>query len=723
MTQRILFLLVVGLWVSYVVSGQQPPDVQHYLAASEQDRFHGWPANNGAWQWGNEILVGFTQGDFEPQDGHNISGIQQSKFARSLDGGETWQTFDPENFLDGDDIQWLPKGKTKLDTPMDFANEGFAMRVFATGYHGNNDPEGGFYYSYDRGATWKGPHFLGEVNQLPELKGKQLTPRTDYVVTGPQSCFIFISVNGDVTSRIGCIGTEDGGLTFNFISWVTPEAPEYRAIMPQTIRLSNGDYLLAFRKIFADKSVMESTIDAYISKDQCKTWNFLSTVKEIKNNSNPPTIAELDDGRICCVYGDRDARIIAGKYSNDKGKTWGPEFAIRDGYLSKDDWADMGYPRMVRRPDGKLVVMYYWASDERPQHHIACSIWQPPAADTPLKQDLFYQGMNGVPVYRIPALAVTKSGTVIAVCDARADTGQDLPNDIDLVMRRSLDNGATWSAPQVIADFGKEGCGDSALLLDRTNGRLWCFFTHGPEGVGVSTSQPGVEGNTFQLCLIYSVDEGVTWTPPRNITADVKPPEWDAAWSSPGRGYQDKEGRLYFPLSRKSGEVLHSHFIFSDDHGKTWHMGGPAGEGTEEWMLVQRSDGSLLANMRSRAGVNLRAVTTSSDRGATWQKVEHHPELIEPVCQACMMWHEEASGQNLLFSNPADRERQRLTVKLSRDEGTSWPIAKVLHDGPAAYSCMATLADGQVGILYECGEDTPYRRITFAKFPLDWLTR
>jgi hypothetical protein len=124
-----------------------PADLTHHIAAIEQDKFHGWPANNGAWQWGDEILVGFTQGDYVTGESHNITGIQRSKFARSLDGGETWTMFDPENFLDSDHIDWHPTGKKRLETPLDFTHHGFAMRVFATGYHGNDDPKGGFYYT------------------------------------------------------------------------------------------------------------------------------------------------------------------------------------------------------------------------------------------------------------------------------------------------------------------------------------------------------------------------------------------------------------------------------------------------------------------------------------------------------------------------------------------------------------------------------------------------
>lgn len=358
-------------------SAQQLPNVQHFIAAIEPGKFHGWPANNGAWQWGDEILVGFTQGEFDHSDGHNLKGIQHSEFARSLDGGETWTMFDPDNFLDDDNIKWLPAGKTVLTRPMDFNHDGFALRIFAAGYHGNDDPEGGFYYSYDRGATWNGPHSFGDLNDTYWLNGMEMNPRTNYIITGPRSCYIFITARTDRFSRVACIKTENGSLDFEFVSWVTPKSNDYTAIMPQTIRRSNGDYILAFRKIFRVESEFESAIDVYISEDRCESWRFLSTVKKIKDNSNPPSIVDLADGRLCCVYGDRDEKRMAGKYSSDGGRTWGEEFIIRDNYRSVDDWADMGYPRMVMRADGKLAVMYYWAIARHPEQFIACSVWRP----------------------------------------------------------------------------------------------------------------------------------------------------------------------------------------------------------------------------------------------------------------------------------------------------------------------------------------------------------
>ena len=535
--------------------------------------------------------------------------------------------------------------------------------------------------------------------------------------------FLFISVNEYTTepsSRLACVKTEDGGLSFDFVTWITPLTPEFRSVMPQTIRLSNGDYLLTCRKIF-NTEFHVGLVDAYVSKDNCETWAYLSRIKEIRTHSNPPALVQLDDGRLVCLYGDRDTKRIAGKYSADNGATWSSEFIVRDGFRSVDEWADLGYPRLVQRPDGKLVAMYYWATAEHPQQFIGASIWDPNVAPAPRHQVLFHSGMNGVPNYRIPALAATNNDVVIAVADARYDRGQDLPNNIDLVMRRSFDSGNTWTDSEVISDFGEQGAGDAALLVDRDTGRVWCFLTYAPDGVGVKTSRPGIDGDTFQLYLMFSDDDGASWSKPKNINREVKDPAWDAVWSSPGNGYQDDAGRLYFPLSRRSGDTFYSHFIYSDDHGESWRMGGPAGERSEEWMLVEKRDGTLLANMRNHYEKNRRATAFSQDRGVSWKGYQHHPDLISPVCQSAMRWYDPVEKAYLLFSNPAATERRRLTVRVSEDEGSTWPHSKVLFDGPAAYSSMTLLPDGSIGILYERGEDNPYQTVVFTKMSLEWL--
>lgn len=377
--KQIFFMVLVIIQNLVFLSAQQPQNIRHTIAAIEQNKFLGWPANNGVWQWGDEILVGFTRGDFALNDGHNIAGHQQSLFSRSLDGGETWSMLDPENFLDSDNEKWLPTGKKYLESPLNFNNKGFAMRIFSTGYHGNDDPGGGFYYSYDRGSTWNGPYYLGDINNHKELKGKAITARTDYIVTGKKELFIFISSSDGEANRLACIKTEDGGMSFEFVSWITPAEKSVNTIMSSTVQLSKNKFVLSCRKIFPElKNTKGNRIETYISEDGCRTWKSLSMVKLFESSSNPPALLNLKDGRLLCIYGDRHNSRMSGKYSRDDGKTWGDEFIIRDNFKDMDsDW-DFGYPRLVQLKNGKLVAIYYWASPEHPQQHIEVSLWDPP---------------------------------------------------------------------------------------------------------------------------------------------------------------------------------------------------------------------------------------------------------------------------------------------------------------------------------------------------------
>ncbi|MCA9040464.1 MAG: exo-alpha-sialidase [Planctomycetaceae bacterium] len=382
-----LALLIPCFALKAEETDQQPSiNFEHSIAAIEPGRFHGWPANNGVWQWGNEIVVAYTQGDFIVQGGHNITGRQDTLLSRSKDGGQTWEMYDPEGFLDDDNKQFLGGGKTNLTEPIDFTHPGFALRIFATGYHGNDDPTGGFYYTYNKGQDWNGPYHLTGLLDHPELKGKELNPRTDYLVQNDKHCFIFITARvgegEEKRSRIGVIESTDGGLTFDFVSWVLPETDDYSGIMSQTVQLSEKEFVLAYRKMNQGK---KSTVETWKSTDGCKSWTCQSTVKVMRTHSNPPALVLLQDGRLCCIYGDRLVGEIRGRYSSDKGETWGPEFIIRDDFHSLPDdpdsqrslSTDCGYPRLVQRPDGKLVAMYYWATAEHPEQHIAATIWTP----------------------------------------------------------------------------------------------------------------------------------------------------------------------------------------------------------------------------------------------------------------------------------------------------------------------------------------------------------
>lgn len=161
------------------------------------------------------------------------------------------------------------------------------------------------------------------------------------------------------------------------------------------------------------------------------------------------------------------------------------------------------------------------------------------------------------------------------------------------------------------------------------------------------------------------------------------------------------------------------------DHGDTWQLGGETGPRMSESQVVELADGCLVLNMRSYRERGCRAMAISRDGGNTWSDPVDVPDLIEPVCQASVLLHDTEAGRGtglLLFSNPASRDRTRMTIKLSYDEGRTWPVAGLIYAGPSAYSCLAVLSDGTLACLYERGESNPYEKIALAQFNIEWLT-
>jgi len=359
----------------------------------------------------------------------------------------------------------------------------------------------------------------------------------------------------------------------------------------------------------------------------------------------------------------------------------------------------------------------------------------------PLEQtDVFINGQDGIAFYRIPALVTTNKGTLIAICDARVERVNDAPNNIDLAMKRSFDNGKTWSPLQIIKDYpGQEAAGDPCLLVDRQTGTIWVFFDYiiPVEGFDVGLAARFKKASDFDntrkiwLYAMKSDDDGETWSEPIDLTPVLKNPEWDYLAAAPGMGIQARNGRLLVPTYSKQFNINinRCHLIYSDDHGETWKMGGEIGEYNVEPQIVELIDGSLLMNMRQMKGRGHRMYTISKDMGQTWQDIVDETTLPEPGagCQASFIRYTNKNDgylkNRLLFSNPASTEgRLNMTVRVSYDEGKTWTYSKTLHKGPSAYSCMTVLPDGSIGILYERGEKGTRNLITFARFTLEWLT-
>ncbi|MDQ1913591.1 sialidase family protein [Paenibacillus sp. GD4] len=332
---------------------------------------------------------------------------------------------------------------------------------------------------------------------------------------------------------------------------------------------------------------------------------------------------------------------------------------------------------------------------------------------------LFVSGQEGYHTYRIPSLLVTEKGTVLAFCEARKNGGGDA-GDIDLALRRSFDHGITWEPYRIIADLGPDTVGNPCAVQDRDTGTIWLLLCRNAEDGHEKDILAGRA--TREVLVMKSVDDGETWSEPKDITSSVKLPEWTWYATGPCHAVQLKSGRLIVPCNHavlqpeeeRSGPYT-AHVIYSDDHGESWQLGGIIGENTNECTLAELADGTVYMNMRSYHGRNRRAVATSKDGGLTWSDLVFDETLVEPVCQASVL----SDGQGgLLFSNPASTSRERLTVQSSRDGGETWAILQELHPGPAAYSDLALAGDGAVLCLYECGEQRPYERITLARFSL-----
>ncbi len=367
----------------------------------------------------------------------------------------------------------------------------------------------------------------------------------------------------------------------------------------------------------------------------------------------------------------------------------------------------------------------------------------PPLGTGPFFQgeDLFVAGTEGVREYRIPALATTKQGTLLALCDARVEEPGDAPNNIDLVLKRSEDQGETWSEMTVVADFpGRRAAADPCLLVDGETGKVWVVYDHvwpnseSLERAGAALPKgvkPDGTGRIILLHAIFSEDDGKTWSEPADITHQLTREGWLAVMAAPGRGIRMRSGRLVVPCysRRADGPDRQGDFssvAYSDDGGKSWRLGSGAGPATNECQAVELANGDLMLNMRSYHGRGCRAVATSSDGGETWSELRHDDTLIEPRCQASLIRYgagADGGKDRLLFSNPAHpKNRVNMKVRLSLDSGQTWPVSKVVHPGPSAYSCLTVLEDGRIGLLYENGGDSPYERISFARFNLEWLT-
>jgi hypothetical protein len=357
------------------------------------ERYAGWPANYGMWNWGNEIVLGFTVGYPDPQAGFHTrdkSRPFETMQARSLDGGQTWSVDDfpgqtPDNrALSADEhmTHGLRLGDIlDTDRPLEpprninFMHPDFALMCARTGLQAGT--RSFFYISYDRCHNWEGPY------ALPMFGQTAVATRTDYIVEDAQSCLLMLTVNkpDGKEGRILCVRTVDGGKTFSPVSYVAEEIEHDNGfmIMPSTLKLDSQRLLSAVRCRGGNRvEKQERTwIDLYSSDDEATTWHYMNRpveFRETRHNGNPPTLNRLPDGRLVLIYGNRDkSYTIGARISEDDGQSWSDEITLRDGGGNHD----IGYPRTVVLPNGTVVTTYYFNDQPNGERFIEATIWKP----------------------------------------------------------------------------------------------------------------------------------------------------------------------------------------------------------------------------------------------------------------------------------------------------------------------------------------------------------
>lgn len=340
---------------------------------------------------------------------------------------------------------------------------------------------------------------------------------------------------------------------------------------------------------------------------------------------------------------------------------------------------------------------------------------------------LFTPGDAGSSNYRIPAIITAADGSLVTVTDKRWNGAGDLAAKIDPVVRRSTDNGKTWSAPVTIANFGAPtGAGDAALVMDRSTGNLICLLA---ADLGFFASTPT---NPIKIKYCRSTDNGITWGAPIDITNQIYgagcsnpiSQNWLGVFVASGRAHQLRDGRIVAAICvRESGGGINNYMISSVDGGITWTPStGIAETGGDEAKIVELNNGNLMMSIRNSG---TRRFNISTDKGVSWGTAYNQAAITDPNCDGDFIRYTSTldgyDKNRLLHTIPFAGNRTNVSVLMSSDEGATWPVKKTIFPAASAYSSLTVLADGTLGIYYENGENSTYQ-MYFARFSLNWLT-
>lgn len=359
---------------------------------------------------------------------------------------------------------------------------------------------------------------------------------------------------------------------------------------------------------------------------------------------------------------------------------------------------------------------------------------EPPAADTIeyYEQCLFRPGDYGSANWRIPAICCLPDGTLLLTCDRRKYNETDLPEDIDIVSRRSTDNGRTWSEPVTIAKGTgkKHGFGDAALVVCE-NGDVVCVFVGG-NGLFAST-----EADPIRSYVCRSTDGGQTWSEPDDITSQLWGSkatnrvcrDYKASFFGSGNGLRltrgQHAGRIMFAaaMCRKDSSTLDNFVVYSDDNGHSWKVSDRAYSGGDEAKLMELTDGRVLISVRQTGA---RGFNHSANGGESWGSQGRWDCMKTNACNGDMLrvaaTDHGDSRDILLHSVPNSMERRNVSIFVSYDEGKTWQDPVQLFNGPSVYSSLTLLKNGSVGVLLEENPNGACE-LWFQNWPIDSLLR
>lgn len=368
-----------------------------------------------------------------------------------------------------------------------------------------------------------------------------------------------------------------------------------------------------------------------------------------------------------------------------------------------------------------------------------------PSPSSVVETTVFQNGEGGYLCYRIPAIVKAPTGDLLAFAEGRKTDCGDF-GDVDIVLRVSRDNGQTWGAVRVVADYGQAQAGNPAPVYDLTDprypkGRLFMIYNTGTASEGDVRKGKAIREVWYKA----STDGGQSWSDAINITTQVSRPnkpdvnpqyafkeDWRSYANTPGHALQIQNGRyrgrLFVAANHSEGTPqpqfrdYRAHGFYSDDHGRTWKLTPSVTyPGGNESTAAETANGGLLMNIRNQSGdVKARLLASTPDAGQTWSEVRVAHDLPDPVCQGSMLNYRLPNGRTvLLFSNlNSQTKREKLTVRVSTNDGQTWSAGREIYPGSAAYSDLVVQTDGQIGLIYE--KDN-YTQITYARFRYDWL--